>query len=88
MFSLGIAIAAGVLSAVLFILASPSYGMWPLGLLAVAPFYYLRLVSRKPVTVLAPIIFVAAFVLYNGKWYFTSGAVNPILAALGCLILF
>jgi hypothetical protein len=88
MFSLGIAIAAGVLSAVLFILASPSYGMWPLGLLAVAPVYYLRLVSRKPVTVIAPTVFVAAFVLYNCKWYFSTEVVNPILAALGCLVLF
>jgi hypothetical protein len=88
MFSLGIAIAAGVLSAVLFILASPSYGTWPLGLLALAPVYYLRLVSRKPVTVLAPIIFVAAFVLYNCKWYFASTGLNPVLAALACLVFF
>lgn len=83
---MGIAIAAGVLSAVLFVLASPTYGTWPLGLLAVTPVYYLRLVSRKPVTALAPTIFVVAFVIYNCKWYFNSSAVNPIFAVLACLV--
>jgi hypothetical protein len=88
MFFFGLAIAAGVLSSVLFILASPSYGMWPLGLLAITPVYYLRLVSRKGVTVLATIIFVASFAFHNGKWYFAFMDDKPVLAALACLAFF
>jgi hypothetical protein len=88
MFFFGLAVAAGVLSSVLFILASPSYGMWPLGLLALAPVYYLRLVSRKGVTALATIIFAASYALHNGKWYFAFMDDKPVLAALACLAFF
>jgi apolipoprotein N-acyltransferase len=78
-------LAAGVAGGAFFILASPSYGVWWLGLLALLPVYYVRLVSRRRGTVLASAVFALAFAFYNGKWYFTTVAGAAAFAALACL---
>jgi apolipoprotein N-acyltransferase len=78
-------LAAGVVGGAFFILASPSYGVWWLGLLALLPVYYVRLVSRRPGVVLASAVFALAFAFHNAKWYFTVMADARVLAFLACL---
>lgn len=80
-----IGVAAGIVGGAFFVLASPSYGVWWLGLLALLPVYYVRLVSRRPGTVLASAVFALAFAFHNAKWYFTFTAGARTLAVLGCL---
>ena len=80
-----VSLAAGIVGGAFFILASPSYGIWWLGLAALVPVYYVRLVSRSRAAVLAPAAFALAFAFHNAKWYFTFMADAKALAVLGCV---
>lgn len=79
-----IGLAAGIAGGLCFIFASPSYGLWWLGLAAPLPVYYLRL-GRSAGTVVASAVFALAFAFHNGKWYFTPLAANKVVAVLACL---
>ena len=80
-----ISLAAGIAGGAFFVLASPSYGVWWLGLLALVPVYWVRLAMRARAAVLAPAIFALAFSFHNGKWYFAFSAGVPTAAVLACL---
>ncbi|HUU57851.1 MAG TPA: hypothetical protein VMW93_10945, partial [bacterium] len=80
-----VSLAAGIVGGAFFILASPSYGIWWLGLAALVPVYYVRLVSRSRAAVLAPAAFALAFAFHNAKWHFTFMADAKALAVLGCV---
>jgi apolipoprotein N-acyltransferase len=80
-----ISLAAGIAGGACFILSSPSYGVWWLGLVALAPVYWARLALRSRVAFLAPATFALAFAFYNGKWYFAFGVGVRTWAILACL---
>lgn len=80
-----ISLVAGIAGGAFFVLASPTFGVWWLGLLALVPAYWVRLALRSRATVLAPAIFALAFAFYTGKWYFAFGAGVPTWAVFACL---
>jgi len=80
-----LSLAAGIAGGACFILSSPSYGVWWLGLVALIPVYYVRLAVRSRAAVLAPAVFALSFAFHNGKWYFSLLPGTLTLAVLSCL---
>ncbi len=83
MMSLIAGLAAGILSGVLVILASPTYGLWWAGLLSLLPVYFARLKFGGRAAV-GTAVFAAAFAFHYGRWFFTAAKAAPILAFLLC----
>lgn len=83
-----IALAAGIVSALLLILSMPGTGIWPLALVAFVPILVHRVRYNVKLGWVGSLVFALVVSVYFGRWYFTlfGGGFGAILFSLFAII--